>query len=110
MIEHKRGDHNGRRVGSIIVGWTVIVQTKKKSPGAIRGMIIRNGGIKMDFDVIEYNDELFIATKWNGEYYGECYKRVPTSLLLVQYSHFLHLQKANNTILLCSSEVGTEFK
>lgn len=48
----------------------------------------------MDFDVIEYNDELFIVTKWNGEYYGECYKRAHTSLLLVQYSHFLHLQKS----------------
>ena len=31
----------------------------------------------MDFAVIEYNGELFIATKWNGEYYGECYKRAP---------------------------------
>ena len=29
----------------------------------------------MDFEVIEYDGELFIATKWNGEYYGECYKR-----------------------------------
>ena len=31
----------------------------------------------MDFEVIEYDGELFIATKWNGEYYGECYKRAP---------------------------------
>ena len=47
----------------------------------------------MDFEVIEYNDELFIATKWNGEYYGECYKRAHTSLLLVQYSHFSFAKK-----------------
>lgn len=29
----------------------------------------------MDYDIIEYNSDIFIAMDWNGERYGKCYKR-----------------------------------
>ena len=29
----------------------------------------------MDYDVIEYNGDEYIAMDWNGERYGRCYKR-----------------------------------
>ena len=29
----------------------------------------------MDYDIIEYNGDIFIAMDRNGEKYGECYKR-----------------------------------
>ena len=27
------------------------------------------------YDIIKYNGAEYIAQGWNGEYYGECYKR-----------------------------------
>lgn len=29
----------------------------------------------MDYDIIEYDGDEYIATNWNGERYGKCYKR-----------------------------------
>ena len=29
----------------------------------------------MDYDIIEYNGDEYIAMDWNGERYGKCYKR-----------------------------------
>ena len=29
----------------------------------------------MDYDIIEYHGDIFIAMDWNGERYARCYKR-----------------------------------
>lgn len=29
----------------------------------------------MNYEIIEYNGEEYVAMDWNGEYYGKCYKR-----------------------------------
>lgn len=29
----------------------------------------------MDYDIIEYDGDEYIAMDWNGERYGKCYKR-----------------------------------
>ena len=33
--------------------------------------------MKMDFEVIKYDGELYVAMGWNGEYYSNCYKHAP---------------------------------
>ena len=29
----------------------------------------------MNYEIIEYNGDEYVAMDWNGEYYGKCYKR-----------------------------------